>query len=120
MNQVVDNNFNDNYGMTAKPDNYRLLTIVGTIIGCCSPLLIGFVTGLVAIYFSTQVDSNYNAGNHAGAASNSKNARILAFVSLGLGVLGMVMAAYQFQTNPEMFQEMQEQWRQAMEEAGSN
>ncbi|MDO5509844.1 MAG: CD225/dispanin family protein [Weeksellaceae bacterium] len=113
MNEFSNHNYQDASHFANRPDNYRTLTIVGTIMGCCSPLLIGFVTGVVSLYFSTQVDSRYNAGDQFAAEKNSKNARLLAFISIGLGVAGLLYSYYVFSTNPEMM----EQIRQAIEEA---
>lgn len=67
-----------------KPNNYLVLSIVGTIIGCV-PL------GVPAIVFSAQVDNRYAAGDYEGAARYSRTARILAWVSISIGILISLM-----------------------------
>lgn len=75
----------------AKPNNNLVLAIVGTVIGLCSPCCFpGLILGIVAIVMSTQVDSKYNAGDYPGAEKAAKNAKILAFVALGLGIIGLI------------------------------
>jgi uncharacterized membrane protein len=83
------NNSNDG-NRPAKPNNNLPLAIVGTVLGLCSPCCIGLIVGIISIVFSTQVDSKYNAGDYYGAESAAKNAKILAFVGIGLGVIGLI------------------------------
>lgn len=74
------------------PENNMTLSIVGTIIGLCSPCcLLGLIPGIIAIVFSSQVNSKFNAGDYAGAVSSAKNAKTLAYIALGLGVLGIIL-----------------------------
>ena len=79
-----------------KSDNNLPLAIIGAIVGCCSPCCLGIVTGIVSIVFSTQVDSKYRMGDYSGSESAAKNAKVLAFVSIGLGLLGLIITAAQF------------------------
>jgi hypothetical protein len=60
----------------AKPPNHLLL-VVGSILACglMSP-------GWVALYFALQVDHRHAAGDLAGAAAASRNARIISIVTL--------------------------------------
>ena len=91
----------DNYNQTleqnqpeippVKPNNHLPLAIVGTILGCCF-YCIGFVVGIVAIVFAAQVDGKYRAGDYVGAQSSAKNARILSYIALGLGLLGILIS----------------------------
>lgn len=107
--------FNQNQPM--KPDNNMPLAIIGTIIGLCSPCCIGLIVGIVGIVFAAQVNSKYTAGDYDGAQSSAKNARILAFVALGLGVLGLIIAIVQiiavggFAAYMEQYQNMLDQYR---------
>lgn len=64
-----------------KPKNYLIESILITLC-CCLPL------GIVGIVFAAQVDSKWNAGDHAGAISAADNAK--KFVIIGL-VLGLVV-----------------------------
>lgn len=107
--------FNQNQPM--KPDNNMPLAIIGTIIGLCSPCCIGLIVGIVGIVFAAQVNSKYTAADYDGAQSAAKNARILAFVALGLGVLGLIIAIVQiiavggFAAYMEQYQNMFDQYR---------
>ncbi|SHF28246.1 CD225/dispanin family protein [Dysgonomonas macrotermitis] len=91
------NNPNDGNQMP-KPNNNLPLTIIGTVLGLCSPCCIGLIVGIVAIVFSTQVESKYNYGDYQGALSSAKNAKILAFVAIGLGAIGLIYSIIQFAT----------------------
>lgn len=73
------------------PENFMTLAIIGTVLGLCSPCCIGLIVGIVAIVMSTQVNSKFNAGDYAGAQSSSKNAKTMAYVAIGLGVLGIII-----------------------------
>ena len=72
-----------------KPPNYLVWAILSTLF-CCLPF------GIVSIVFAAQVDSKYNAGNHAGAVEASNNAKkwaiISAVVALALTALWVVLA----------------------------
>jgi len=73
----------------AKPDNYLVLAIVGTVLGLCS--CIGLILGIIAIVFATQVDSKYTMGDYDGALKASNNAKILSYIALGFGILGVII-----------------------------
>jgi len=106
-----------NQDQPMKPDNNMPLAIIGTIIGLCSPCCIGLIVGIVAIVFASQVNSKYIAGDYAGCESSAKNARILAFIALGLGVLGIIIAVIQISIAGgisgymEQYQDMLDQYR---------
>lgn len=87
--------FNQEQNQPMKPNNNMPLAIIGTIIGICSPCCIGFIVGIVAIVFATQVNSKYTAGDYTGCESAAKNTRILAYVALGLGIIGLIISAIQ-------------------------
>lgn len=80
-----------------KPNNNMPLAIIGTIIGLCSPCCIGLVVGIVAIVFGSQVNSKYFQNDYVGAESSAKNAKILAWVAIGLGILGLIITIVQIQ-----------------------
>ncbi len=84
----------DNPVKPEKPNNYLALSIVATIvslISCCGWIsCIGVILGIIAIVFSTQVDSKYFAGDYAGAESTAKNAKILSLIALGTVVLSII------------------------------
>ncbi len=90
FNQSTNSTF-ENQNNSPKPENNLVLSIIGTILGVCSPCCIGFIVGIVAIVFATQVNTKYDAGDYAGAEKAAKNTKILAYIALGLGVLGIII-----------------------------
>ncbi|BBC28899.1 hypothetical protein SGFS_001900 [Streptomyces graminofaciens] len=62
------------------PESYMTPAILVTIL-CFLP------TGIAAIVFASQVSAKNAAGDYEGAVQASRKARILVFVSLGIGVL---------------------------------
>lgn len=67
-----------------KPQTYLVQAILVTLF-CCLP------AGIAAIVFSTQVDSRYARGDHAGAQLASKRAATWSWVSFGVGLVGGVI-----------------------------
>jgi len=66
------------------PPNYLVWAILTTIL-CCLPF------GIVSIIYAAQVNSKWTVGDFAGAQSSSKNAKIWAWVSFGVGLAGMII-----------------------------
>lgn len=66
------------------PPNYFVLSIVMTLL-CCTP------AGIVAIVFSSMVNSRYYSGNVEGAKRASRNAEIWIIASFCLGVLSTTL-----------------------------
>lgn len=66
---------------TAVP-NYLVLAIVSLF--CCLPL------GVVAIIFAAQVNGKVAAGDTAGALDASKKAKMFSYISIGLGLAGIL------------------------------
>ncbi len=62
--------------------NYLIPAILSLF--CCWPLAI------VAIIFAAQVNGKVAAGDIAGAMDASKKAKMFAFISIGLGAVGIV------------------------------
>jgi hypothetical protein len=81
---------------TAKPvPNHLLWSILVTVFNflvCCIACwnFPGLITGIVAIVFSSKVNSRLNAGDVAGAEQASRNARIWAWVTTGFLILGVL------------------------------
>lgn len=70
--------------------NYLAWSIVSTVIGfclCCPAL----ITGIVAIVFSSKVNSLLNQGDVDGAKRASANAKIWCWVTTGLAILGLLI-----------------------------
>ena len=66
------------------PPNYLVWAILTTIL-CCLPF------GIVSIIFAAQVNSKWTAGDYAAAQDASKNAKIWAWVSFGVGISVLVI-----------------------------
>lgn len=64
---------------SGKPDNYLVWTILSTLL-CCLPI------GAVGIYFSTQVDKLWAAGDVAGAQDRARSARNFAIASAAVSL----------------------------------
>lgn len=75
------------------PQNNMVLAIIGTIVGLFAPCcILGLVPGIIAIVYSSQVNSKFNSGDYAGAVKSAKNAKTLALIALGLGILGIIIS----------------------------
>lgn len=70
-----------------RPDNLLIWSILTTVL-CCLPL------GIVAIVYSTKVDSLWNNGDYDGAMNAAKNAKLFCLLSLGGGVLAFIFAFF--------------------------
>ena len=64
--------------------NYLVFAILTTVF-CCLP------AGVVSIVYAAQVNSKVAAGDIAGAMSASKNAKMWAMISAGVGVVVIVL-----------------------------
>lgn len=60
--------------------NYLAWSIVATLL-CCLPF------GIVAIVFSSQVDSKLRNGDYEGAVNSSKKAKMWCWIAFGSGLL---------------------------------
>ena len=69
---------------TGEIPNYLVPAILSTVF-CCLPL------GVVAIIFSTQVNSKLATGDTAGAMESSRKAKMFMMISVGVGVLSIVI-----------------------------
>jgi len=65
--------------------SYLAQAIILTIVSlwCCLPLPLG----VVAIVYAAQVNSKFTAGDIAGAQQASKNAKMWSWITLGTGLL---------------------------------
>lgn len=66
------------------PSNYLALSIITTII-CCQ------IFGIIAIVYSSQVNSKYVAGDYAGAQKASDNAKLWNFLAIGISFFVFVL-----------------------------
>jgi len=73
----------------AKVPNHLVLAIVASVISlmtCCLP------HGLVSLIFALQVDKKAAAGDIAGAERAAKQAKMWAWISIILAIIGFVVA----------------------------
>lgn len=86
---------NLNIEQPVRPNNNLALSIVATVISlitCCGWVsCIGVILGIIAIVFSTQVDSKYFGGDYIGAERAAKNAKILALIALATVALSIIL-----------------------------
>lgn len=73
------------------PKNNMALSVVGTILGLCSPCCIGLILGIIAIVMSSSVKKKFEAGDVSAAEKAAKNAKIMAIIALVLGVIGLLL-----------------------------
>jgi len=66
------------------PQNYLALSIISTLF-CCQ------IFGIISIIYAAQVNSKYIAGDYIGAESASNNAKIWGFLSVGIGLLTILV-----------------------------
>ena len=75
----------------APPPNYLVWAILTTVF-CCLPF------GIVSIIFAAQVNSKWQMGDYEGAKLSSKNAKLWAWISFGVGIatyiLSMLLAVF--------------------------
>lgn len=71
--------------------NYLVWSIIVTVLSVLLCNIFAIPTGIVAIVFSTQVDSKLRIGDHEGAARSSKNAKIWCWVTTGLEILSVIL-----------------------------
>lgn len=97
------------------PKNNMALAIVATVIGLCPTLCcINGILGGIAIYFATQVKKKYDDGDFEGAEAVAKNARLLAYISLGLFVLGIIYSIVTYDAAEQ--EEMREKIMEMLEQ----
>ncbi len=71
-------------GMPPQVPNYLVQAILVTIF-CCLPF------GIVSIVFAAQVNGKVALGDYAGAMESSNKAKTWAWVSLGVGLAGVLI-----------------------------
>lgn len=70
--------------------NYLAWSIISTVLATCLCCPLGLI-GIVAIVFSSQVNTKLNQGDLAGARRASDNAKTWCWVATGLAIVGLVL-----------------------------
>ncbi len=92
--------------------NHLAWSIISTVLATCLCCPLGLV-GIVAIVFSSQVNSKLNQGDLEGARRASDNARIWCWVATALAIIGLLINIYFFATGGmAQYMEMMEQIQQ--------
>ena len=97
------------------PKNNIALAIIATVLGLC-PIVccINGVLGGIAIYFATLVKKKYDLGDFDGAESAAKNAKLLAYISLGLFILAIIYSIITYDAAEQ--EEMREKLMEMLEQ----
>ncbi|MDR0823534.1 MAG: CD225/dispanin family protein [Prevotella sp.] len=111
----------EDFAQPPKPANNLALPIVATVLSlitCCGYVsCLGVILGIIAIVFSTQVDSKYALGDYAGAENAAKYAKILSFIAFGTIVISIILVIVSIimnggiDTMVERYKETMEQYR---------
>lgn len=99
---------------------WSILSTVGSFIVCCLSCLSfpAIITGIVAIVFSSQVNSKLNRGDIDGAKRASSNAKLWNWITTGILILAVVVAVIWFiAVGPDAYMQYMEQVRQQMEQS---
>jgi hypothetical protein len=71
--------------------NYMVWSILITVAALCLCCVVGAIPGIVAIVYSSQVNSKLNAGDLAGAGEASRNARLWCWITTALCILSLLL-----------------------------
>ncbi|KRG66504.1 membrane protein [Stenotrophomonas humi] len=82
---------------TSSIPNHLAWSIIATVLATCLCCPLGLV-GIVAIVFSSKVNSLLAQGDIEGARRASNNAKIWCWVATGLAILGLIINAIYFAT----------------------
>lgn len=99
---------------------WSILSTIGSFIVCCLSCLSfpAIITGIVAIVFSSQVNSKLNLGDIEGARRSSKNAKLWNWITTGIVIIAVVIAVIWFITvGPDAYMQYMEQIRQQVEQS---
>lgn len=92
--------------------NYLAWSIISTVLATCLCCPLGLV-GIVAIVFSSQVNSKLNQGDLEGARRASNNAKTWCWVATALAIIGLLINIYWVATGGvAQYMEMMQQFQQ--------
>ncbi len=81
----MEEQYNYQNPMEQKPDNFLVWSILSTVL-CCLPL------GIVAIIYSTKVDSLWQQGDKNGAIDAAKKAKMFCLIAVGCGIFALIVS----------------------------
>ncbi|MDC6367493.1 MULTISPECIES: CD225/dispanin family protein [Flavobacteriaceae] len=70
--------------MPPKPNNYMVVAILSTIF-CC------IATGIASIIYASKVNEHYARGEYEMAEKASKNAKLWAFIGIGISAVFIII-----------------------------
>jgi hypothetical protein len=92
--------------------NHLAWSIISTVLATCLCCPLGLV-GIVAIVFSSQVNSKLNQGDVEGARRASANAKTWCWVATAFAIIGLLLNIAIFATGGmEQYMEMMQQMQQ--------
>ncbi|UBB25635.1 CD225/dispanin family protein [Pseudoxanthomonas japonensis] len=92
--------------------NHLAWSIISTVLATCLCCPLGLV-GIVAIVFSSQVNSKLNQGDLEGARRASNNAKTWCWVATALAIIGLLLNIYVLATGGmAQYMQMMEQIQQ--------
>ncbi|MGY3267001.1 CD225/dispanin family protein [Lysobacter sp. HA35] len=71
--------------------NYMVWSIIITIVSLCVCCIVGTIPGIVAIVFSSKVNSALDRGDFAEAKRSSDTAKLWCWITTGLCALGLLI-----------------------------
>ncbi|WP_368564147.1 CD225/dispanin family protein [Pseudoxanthomonas sp. UTMC 1351] len=91
--------------------NYLAWSIISTVLATCLCCPLGLI-GIVAIVFSSQVNSKLNQGDIDGARRASANAKTWCWVATALAIIGLLINIIMFATGgAETYLQMIQQYQ---------
>jgi len=91
--------------------NYLAWSIISTVLATCLCCPLGLI-GIVAIVFSSQVNSKLNQGDIDGARRASANAKTWCWVATALAIIGLLINIVMFATGgAETYLQMMQQYQ---------
>ena len=91
--------------------NYLAWSIISTVLATCLCCPLGLI-GIVAIVFSSQVNSKLNQGDIDGARRASANAKTWCWVATALAIIGLLINIVMFATGgAETYLQMIQQYQ---------
>ncbi len=94
--QITQQQVNSNYGSQPirnydRVPSYMAWSIISTVVSLFLLNFLALPAGIVAIVFSSQVDTKLKSGDYDGAVRSSKNAKIWNWVATALEIISVIL-----------------------------